>query len=251
MKNLLLCFMVGGLMMSATIPSFRDRQKGFTRVREAYVAKEKGMVKLLGEHGLNRDSLRIYLRAFKAEKVVELWGRNLSDTTFVLLKSYPICEMSGETGPKRRVRDLQVPEGFYHITQLNPFSKYHLSMQINYPNASDSVRGVKGLLGSLIFIHGGCESSGCLAMTDDRIKELYLYCVEAYHGGQQRIEMTIYPARLDEDTYARLVKAYAKNRDYCSLWADLKRAYDLFEAHRVPPRVRFLSDGAHQLEEGQ
>ncbi|WP_170124337.1 hypothetical protein [Breznakibacter xylanolyticus] len=48
-----------------------------------------------------------------------------------------------------------------------------------------------------------------------------------------------------------MVKAYVKNRDYCSLWADLKRAYDLFEAHRVPPRVRFLPDGAHQLEEGQ
>ncbi len=132
-------------------PSFREEQMKFTRVREAYAGKEKTVIKTLAEHSISRESLRIYLRAFKTEKKIELWAKNISDPVFKFIKEIPICEISGEFGPKRRYRDLQVPEGFYHISDLNPFSKYYLSMQINYPNASDSIRGCKGSFGKLYF----------------------------------------------------------------------------------------------------
>ena len=150
----------------------------FTRVREAYADKEKTVIKNLGGHGISHDSLRIYLRVFKTEKVMELWAKNISDSVFVPVKEFSICEISGSVGPKRRSRDLQVPEGFYHISDLNPYSKYYLSMQINYPNASDSIRGVRGHLGNLIFIHGQCVSSGCIAITNEQIKELFVYCMK-------------------------------------------------------------------------
>jgi len=220
----------------------------FTRVREAYHVKGKIVEKTLAGHSISRDSLRIYLCAFKTEKKIELWAKNISDSVFVPIKEFSICELSGVVGPKRRYRDLQVPEGFYHISELNPYSRYYLSMEINYPNASDSIRGVRGHLGNEIFIHGSCLSSGCLAMTDDKIKELYVYCIEAYNSGQAEIGLTIFPARLNNANYSRLIAAYSKDKDKISLWADLKKSYDLFNKTKVEPTVKFLPDGTHEVD---
>lgn len=245
----LLFFLFPLLMINSgvTFPNFTKAPLSYTRVRQAYAEKEKMVDNTLAGHSISCDSLRIYLRAFKTEKKVELWARNFSDSAFVLVREFPICEISGYVGPKRRSHDLQVPEGFYHISDLNPYSRYFLSMEINYPNASDSIRGVRGHLGNEIYIHGDCISSGCLAMTDDKIKELFVYCVEAYNCGQQEIGMTIYPAKLNNENYSKLITRYSKDKDKISLWADLKKSYDLFETTKVQPRVKFLSDGTHEV----
>jgi murein L,D-transpeptidase YafK len=227
--------------------SFREEHMVYTRVREAYADKEKILLKTLDENSISRDSLRIYLRAFKTEKKIELWAKNISDSAFVLIREFSICDISGDVGPKRRYHDLQVPEGFYHISDLNPYSKYYLSMQINYPNASDSIWGVHGHLGSLIFIHGECISSGCIAIANDKIKELFVYCIEAYNSGQEKIDFTIFPARLNESIYSGLKSRYSKDKDKMSLWADLKKSYDLFDQRKVPPTVKFLPDGTHDV----
>ena len=233
---------------SGTPPdTFRSKQMDYTRVREAYSCKEKSVAKTLADHGISRDNMQLYLRAFKTEKKVEVWAKNCCDTAFVLVKEFPICEISGEIGPKRRSHDLQVPEGFYHINELNPYSKYYLSLRINYPNASDSIRGVKGHLGNLIYIHGNCESSGCIAITDEKIKELYIYCIEAYNSGQKDIDITIYPTQLSDVNYAHLTKGYSKNKDKISLWTDLKKSYDLFNQKKTPATVKFLPDGTHEV----
>lgn len=142
---------------------------------------------------------------------------------------------------------MQVPEGFYHINELNPYSKYYLSLRINYPNASDSIRGDHAHLGNLIYIHGACESSGCIAISDEKIKELYIYCIEAYNSGQKEINITIFPQQLTDSNYARLTKANSKNKDKISLWADLKKSYDFFRLKKVPPIVKFLPDGTHEV----
>ncbi len=49
------------------------------------------------------------------------------DSNYTHLKSYPICNYSGELGPKLKEGDGQAPEGFYEITKesLNPNSNYH------------------------------------------------------------------------------------------------------------------------------
>jgi murein L,D-transpeptidase YafK len=247
MKLLMIFFALLILDPGSDPNSFRDEQMAFTRVREAYAGKEKVVVKTLAEHSISRDSLNIYLRAFKTEMIVELWAKNTSDSVFKLIKEFPICDISGSVGPKRRYRDLQVPEGFYHISDLNPFSKYYLSMQINYPNASDSIRGVRGHLGNYIFIHGECVSSGCIAITNDKIKELFVWCIEAYNSGQEEIALTIFPTKLTETNYSSLTTSYSKYKDEISLWADLKKSYDLFETTKVPPSVKFLPDGTHQV----
>jgi len=245
MRLLIILFTLLFLNSGKTSYSFRDQQMVFTRVRDAYADKEKIVVKTLVGHSISRDSLRIYLRVFKTEKIVEIWAKNNSDSVFKPIREFSICEISGSIGPKRHSHDLQVPEGFYHISDLNPYSRYYLSMQINYPNASDSIRGVHGHLGNLIFIHGECLSSGCIAITNDKIKELFVYCIEAYNSGQKKIEMTIFPARLNDSTYSHLTSGFSKNKDKISLWADLKRSYDLFNKTKVPPTVKFLPNGSH------
>lgn len=247
MKYIVFLFFLLTLNSGINPGSFREKELNFTRVREAYAHKENIVSQTLAGHSLSRDDLRIYLRAFKTEKKIELWGKNACDSVYTLIKEFPICEISGTVGPKRRSYDLQVPEGFYHISELNPFSKYYLSLKINYPNASDSVRGVRGHLGNLIYIHGNCESSGCIAITDERIKELFVYCVEAYNAGQQNIDITIFPARFEDKTYERLTKENGKSKDKISLWADLKKSYDSFNRTRVPPTVKFLPDGTHEV----
>jgi murein L,D-transpeptidase YafK len=247
MKLLLIYFSLFFLNSEIPLLSYRATQLKCTRIREAYNDKEKTVIKTLAGHSISRDSLRIYLRAFKTEKIVELWAKNTSDSAFTLIRKFAICDISGEIGPKRRYHDLQVPEGFYHITTFNPYSKYYLSMQINYPNASDSIRGVQGHLGNLIFIHGECLSSGCIAMGNDNIKELFVYCIEAYNSGQEQIDLTIYPAKLNYNIYSGLTTRYRKYKDEISLWADLKKSYDLFEQSKVPPTVKFLPDGTHEV----
>jgi murein L,D-transpeptidase YafK len=237
-------------LTSGTVPrSYREQQLKYSRVQEAYGSKEKVVKRTLETNSVSLENLQVYFRAFKEEKVLELWAKNSFDVEFKLIKEYPICDMSGDAGPKRRSRDLQVPEGFYRIIDLNPFSKYYLSLEVNYPNASDSIRGVRGRLGNEIFIHGECISSGCLAITNDRVQELYVYCVEAMNTGQSNIELTIFPARLTEKKYSELMRQYNKNKDYTSLWADLKKGYDLFEQHHQLPMVKFMPDGSHQVSE--
>jgi murein L,D-transpeptidase YafK len=247
MRLLLIVLPIIILLSGMTFPNFRNVPMSYTRVREAYAEKGKIVTKTLAEHSISCDSLRIYLRAFKTEKKIELWAKNSSDSVFEFIKVFPICELSGDIGPKRRSRDLQAPEGFYRISDLNPYSKYYLSMEVNYPNASDSIRGLKGRLGNEIYIHGDCVSSGCLAMTDERIKELFIYCIEADKSGQKEIGITIFPVQLTDNVYFSLKSKYNKDMDKISLWADLKMSYDFFHFTKVPPTVKFLKDGTHEI----
>ena len=73
--------------------------------------------------------------------------------------------------------DKQVPEGFYRIELLNPNSRYHLSLRVNYPNADDIERAREDRrdllnLGGDIMIHGGAESIGCIAIGNPAIEHL-------------------------------------------------------------------------------
>lgn len=117
----------------------------------------------------------IVLLATKEEKALELWARNDGDFTFI--RSYPISKASGGSGPKLREGDRQVPEGIYRITQLNPNSNFHLSMRLDYPNSYDLMRAAKEgrrNLGGDIYIHGKAQSTGCLAVGDIAIEELFV-----------------------------------------------------------------------------
>jgi murein L,D-transpeptidase YafK len=113
----------------------------------------------------------------KAEKQLELWFEKGDNVYFV--KSYPILAASGVAGPKLKEGDLQVPEGFYKISWLNPNSDLHLSMQVNYPNDFDKKKAQqegRTQLGGDIFVHGKAMSLGCVAIGDEAIEEVFYMC---------------------------------------------------------------------------
>ncbi len=151
-------------------------------------------------------------------------------------------------GPKRREGDLQIPEGFYHISAFNPWSNFHLSLCINYPNRSDRVLGLQGNLGGDICIHGACVTIGCIPLTDELIKEVYLLCVEARNNGQSLIPVTIYPAKMNSPEFETLFEENNEDEDKVNLWSDLKTAYDYFEMNHWFPEITFLEDGRHIIK---
>lgn len=120
---------------------------------------------------------RLCLLAFKREKLLEVWAANAAGA-YGLIGEFRILAASGGIGPKRMEGDRQVPEGFYEIPSLNPNSRFHLSIFVNYPNATDirnsQVR--RGQMGGEIYIHGGSASIGCIAIGDRAIEELFTLC---------------------------------------------------------------------------
>lgn len=229
-------------------PGFKESQQTYSRVREAYDGKGEQMNRLLASQDMEPGKLELYLVAYKQEEQLELWSRNEGDEEFSLLRSFDICSTSGKPGPKRKQGDLQIPEGFYHISAWNPWSNFYLSMCINYPNHSDRVLGVQGRLGGNICIHGSCVTIGCIPLTDEGIKELYILCIEAKNSGQSRIPVTIYPGRLNLENFNRLVQKYPEDEDRINLWSDMKKAYDLFIENRQLPKITFLRDGRHSIQ---
>ena len=125
----------------------------------------------------------ILVRIFKEEAELEVWKQDKSGR-FALLRTYPICRWSGQLGPKIKQGDRQAPEGFYTITPdlMNPNSNYYLAINTGFPNAYDRANGRTG---ALLMIHGDCSSSGCYAMTDEQIAEIYALARESFFGGQK------------------------------------------------------------------
>ena len=111
----------------------------------------------------------------KAEKKLELWAKHKNK--WIYIHNFRILGASGGPGPKLKQGDRQVPEGVYKITYLNPYSDYHLSMKINYPDEFDKeVAAIdrRTDLGGDIFMHGSNVSLGCLAMGDRAIEDLFV-----------------------------------------------------------------------------
>ncbi|SMY35274.1 L,D-transpeptidase family protein [Photobacterium andalusiense] len=163
-----------------------------TDVMERYTPFVEPRLKRYFENvGLTYPPQNIALFAMKQERNVELWAQEKGKWSYV--KRYDIQKMSGHMGPKMREGDKQVPEGVYQVSLLNPNSRYHLSMKLNYPNEFDrKYAQLEGRTspGSNIFIHGKEASVGCLAMGDYAIEELFLL---AERTGIDNIEVLISP----------------------------------------------------------
>lgn len=117
---------------------------------------------------------RVTLLAFKDEKVLEVWAAG-SAGGHRFVSRYPVLAASGKLGPKRKEGDRQVPEGIYDLPILNPNSKFHLSIRVDYPSADDikHLPGPRDQMGSDIYIHGNSVSIGCLAMGNEVIEEIF------------------------------------------------------------------------------
>lgn len=182
----------------------------------------------------------VFLRIFKLESELELWMER--DGRYQLFATYPICLWSGRLGPKLQEGDLQAPEGFYSVTkdQLNPNSRWHRSFNLGFPNEFD--RG-QGRTGSFVMVHGGCQSVGCYAMTNNVVDEIWRLVTSALDQGQPAFNVQIFPFRMTDRNLA-LRKSYP----WSGFWADLKRGYDAFERTHVPPVIS-VCDGRYVVTE--
>ncbi len=172
----------------------------------------------------------ILLRIFKEEAELEVWKQDDSGR-FALLRTYPICRWSGELGPKIKTGDRQAPEGFYTITPglMNPNSTQYLAINTGFPNAYDRANGRTG---AFLMIHGGCSSSGCYAMTDEQIAEIYALARESFSGGQASFQLQAYPFRMTPANMAR-----HRDSPHMAFWKMIKEGYDHFEVTRLEPKV--------------
>jgi murein L,D-transpeptidase YafK len=192
----------------------------------------------------------IFLRWLKREAALELWARNSDHRRFHLVSTYPILASSGESGPKRREGDRQVPEGFYQVDRFNPQSNFHLSLGINYPNGADRVLSDREHPGGDIYIHGKNVSIGCAPIGDDGIEEVYLAALDAHAHGQKRIEVHVFPGRMTGPEWDDFAKAeIARRPELETFWAQLQPAYEFFEKRRLLPAVTVGKDGGYAVSE--
>jgi murein L,D-transpeptidase YafK len=168
----------------------------------------------------------IYIRIFKDQDALEVWKK--AGNKYKLFKTYEICYYSGNLGTKTKKGDNKSPEGFYTIQpkQLNPVSNYYLAINVGYPN---KVEQLKGYTGDAIMVHGHCASIGCYAMTDARIEEIYTLVYKAFEAGQQKINLDIFPFRMD-----KAHMNFYSHQPYLAFWKTLKPGYEKFEKTRLP-----------------
>lgn len=89
-------------------------------------------------------------------------------------------------GHKQFEGDEKTPEGTYRINGRNPASRYHLSLRVSYPNATDRAFAARAgkSPGGDIFIHGQPNGSplariptdwtdGCVAVSNAEIREIW------------------------------------------------------------------------------
>lgn len=134
---------------------------------------------------------KLIFLGLKEEKRLEIYASNGGDWKWI--RTLPILRASGKIGPKLRLGDFQVPEGFYKVESVNPNSAYHLALRVNYPNESDraiAARDGRDNLGGNIMIHGSNVSIGCLAMGDEAAEDLFVLTEDA---GRSRVEIVLSP----------------------------------------------------------
>lgn len=105
-----------------------------------------------------------------------------------VIRRYQVSLGFAPEGDKEREGDGKTPEGRYTIDYRNPNSRFHLSLHISYPDASDkreaAARGDDP--GGEIFIHGGPQRGipdavwrgrdwtlGCVSVTNAEMTEIW------------------------------------------------------------------------------
>lgn len=211
---------------------------GKERVAHATRARKDTVERLFAAAGVAWPARELLLRIYKDESEVEVWAGD-GAAPLRRVATYGICAASGELGPKRAEGDLQVPEGFYSFGYFHPESAYYLSALVDYPNRSDRIRGA-ATPGGQIMMHGRCASIGCIAMTDERMEEIYLMAWSAWRTSGKKTGVHIFPGR-DFDA----LLADPDHAAHHAFWREIRAGHDAFEATRRVPAIAIADDGRY------
>jgi len=254
MKNLYLKTLLIVLFISSTVTvsfsqtAFNDFKKASYKTNDIFNKKEDSVRKEFEKKGLPWPAKYVYIRSFKFDAQLEVWVKNDVKEQFKLFKTYKVCMQSGTMGPKRFQGDYQVPEGFYYINEFNPHSMYHLSLGLNYPNASDRILSDSIRPGGNIYIHGSCVSVGCIPVTDAQIEELYIITSYAKASGQDFIPVHVFPINYNvKKSLDYLAGATRKNQPLQEFAVNLKEAFDHFEEKKQLPVVMVNKKGQYLI----
>ena len=249
LKNILPTLIALFILTSFSPPqNFITEQKKYERVRQAFHNKKETIKEQLKKNGLDEDDFHMLIVAYKDDDILEVFAKKKSEAVYKKLVAYRICERSGTLGPKRKSGDNQVPEGFYHIDRFNPTSSFYLSLGLNYPNQSDKIKSDIEHPGGDIFIHGSCVTIGCLPMTDDKIKEIYLYAIHARNNGQLKIPVYVFPFRMTEENIKKYKAEYNDDGALLDFWKNLKPGYERFEKEHKALRVTVTNNGDYSWQ---
>lgn len=240
-KRFAVCLILMVLVGEIQAQSGYDR---FPRVRKAEADHWVDVKTRLALQKIDTNAFDLYLRVFKMEQVVEVWAKSRNETVYKQVENFPVCSSVGTIGPKLRQGDYQIPEGFYLLTEFNPASEFHLSLKINYPNRRDSIVGEKGNLGGMIFIHGGCETIGCVPLGNDNVSRLYIYAMKSRQTGCDSLPVHIYPARLNFANYRMLIQNQDMKANH-RFWGSLRTSYLFFEEYGNLPKIEVNENGEY------
>jgi murein L,D-transpeptidase YafK len=229
---------------------FIDYQRSIPKVMDLLNRKEDTLMKQFQEKGLSWPARYVYIRSFKYDSQMEVWVKNTKEEKYKLFKTYKICAMAGTLGPKRMAGDYQVPEGFYYINEFNPRSEYHLSLGLNYPNASDRILSDSLQPGGDIYIHGSCVTTGCIPITDAQIEELYILAAHAKDMGEDFIPVHIFPVNFNNSRSVDYLNKYLQTfSEYTPFAKSMRSAFYYFEKYREVPFVMVNGKGEYVTED--
>ena len=229
--------------------SFVDIQRSSLKIADIFNRHEDSLKKEFSARKINWPPKEVYIRSFKYDQLMEVWVKEDDKRSFRLFKTYSLCMQSGTMGPKRKEGDQQIPEGFYYINEFNPNSNYHLSLGLNYPNASDQLLCDSLRPGGEIYIHGNCVSVGCLAINDVPIEELYIMATYAKANGQDFIPVHVFPVRYDnKESMDYLARSTKDNQALQKFALNLKEAFDYFEEKKKLPVILINKKGQYIID---
>jgi murein L,D-transpeptidase YafK len=212
----------------------------------------------------------VLFRAFKHEKEFEIWVGNDRKDTLQLLATLPICAIDHNPGPKLKLGDGKTPEGFYtcqifygssngfmwiklntkeieNYGTVNYGSSFKLCLE--YPLSIDINRTTTfsggNSPGNAICIHGNCVTAGCISFKNEDFLPIFLSA--RFHNsaiyGYTKIH--IFPFRFTDElkqTYSNTMISDMKKEDLLSFWANIQKAYDLFNNDHKALKVSYSSN---------
>jgi murein L,D-transpeptidase YafK len=249
-KCILIClpvfFVAGNVLAQTSVVEF---QKSSVKLSGIFNSMEDSVIKQFADKKLNWPPQAMYIRSFKYDRQLEVWVKSSVKEPYKLFKTYKVCMQSGSMGPKRMQGDYQVPEGFYYINEFNPNSNYHLALGLNYPNASDKILSDSVRPGNAIYIHGNCVSTGCIAITDVPIEELYIIATHVKATGQDFIPVHVYPVKYSVKKSADyLAQTLQTKPALTEFTAKLKEVFNFFEEKKQLPVILVNKKGEYVMD---
>ncbi|HTL07157.1 MAG TPA: L,D-transpeptidase family protein [Chitinophagaceae bacterium] len=226
--------------------NFVNYQRSFPVFNDALKRKEDTLIKQFEVKKLQWPARYMYIRSFKYDSQLEVWVKQEKNDPYKLFKTYKVCALAGTLGPKRMAGDYQVPEGFYYINEFNPRSTYHLSLGLNYPNASDRMLSDSLQPGGDIYIHGSCVTTGCIPITDTQIEELYILATQAKNQGEDFIPVHIFPISFKNARSNDYLSKYIHDfPEYRGMAEKMKQVFFYFEKHKNLPVIMVNDQGEY------